>query len=231
MFEPIDFVIEIMTIILIIIALALGYRLLFKYGRIKDKNLLYMGICLILMTSIWWSTTISFLLILVTGSGLSFEIYYFTLIFPLPWALFFWLIVFIDLKNESKKKMVVEIYLIFVVVFNVVFITLLFTIPSLLGTLNERGFSIRYGLVSVVFILIMLSILLITAILFYLATVDSNKRRIRIKGKFIFIGFLLFIIGVLLDTLPFIFDILARIVEAFSVIFLYLGFNLPKRFN
>ncbi|MFX1395311.1 MAG: hypothetical protein ACFFAH_17365, partial [Promethearchaeota archaeon] len=146
----------VITIIAISITITFGFFLISKYPKYKQRALFFMGATLIMLTSVWFTHSLAFILVLITGKGLSpllFFLFSFTLT---PLALILWLMVFTDLVYKKKQKVIISIYIIYGVIFEIIFMILLFKDTSLIGEL-EGPFEAHVS----PFILIHLLILLI----------------------------------------------------------------------
>ena len=77
----------IFSIIFVSISIFVGLRIASKYFKYKQRTLLLVGITWIGLVSIWFSHSLSTLLILTTGNGISDELYMFlgNALLPLTW--------------------------------------------------------------------------------------------------------------------------------------------------
>jgi hypothetical protein len=107
----------------------------------------------------------------------------------------------------------------------------LFTNPSLLAVRVTRFDSETKTIVSL-YVLLSLLISLITQYIFFRRSTASEDKRIKWKGRFIFIGFIMFLIGGILDSVFQLNPItlfLTRILLAISSIVSYIGWIMPDR--
>ena len=140
---------------------------------------------------------------------------------------------FLGDENSTKRRVYINSTVHFFISINkreIYIFYALNTNPDSLGTLNEivdieyKGI-LRYYLVSIIIII------LISGILIARQSIRSEKLEIKLKGKFLLIAFILFVIGAFADavllltviTLPII-----RIILISSSVLFYFGFILPK---
>ncbi|MFX1340049.1 MAG: hypothetical protein ACFFDK_15670, partial [Promethearchaeota archaeon] len=126
----------------------------------------------------------------------------------------------------EKQKIILIIFFIIGIIFEIIFFYFLFTQPNLIGTF-KTPFQVVYGLYIEVFLVIFLLVVLITGILFGKQSLRSDNPEVKLKGKFLIIAFILFTIGAFLDSIVPELFILARIVLDISALLFYFGFMLP----
>ncbi|HEY0088790.1 MAG TPA: hypothetical protein VGB37_08100 [Candidatus Lokiarchaeia archaeon] len=219
----------ILSLILVIISIIIGIKISSKYLIYKQKLLLYVGITWVLIVSIWYSSSISVLLILTTKQRLSDELYMLIGNVPLPIALFIWMIVFIDVVNKKFQKLVLIIFGIYVILFEIFFLYFLFTDKSVLGEIVSPV-DATYSLVITACQLFDALLFFTTGIIFSITSLKSETKEIKLKGKLIMIAYILMLIGVLLElisNLSIILLVLARLVLVFCGFSYYGGFILP----
>jgi len=145
----------------------------------------------------------------------------------MPIFLLIWLKVFTDLAYVEKQKLILIIFLIIGIIFEIIFFYFLFTHPNLIGTF-KTPFQVVYGIYIEIFLVIFLLVVLITGILFGKKSISSENPELKLKGKFLIAAFVLFTIGAFLDSIiPELF-ILARVVLDISALSFYFGFMLPN---
>lgn len=183
-----------------------------------------MGFALIFLSEPWLAASVALIYVLVTGHAISTEL--FLLIgYAFPLSMLCWLLVFTDLKYEEKKKLILSIYLIYYVANSILFFIFLFTDSRLIGVL-DGPINHHMGPYLIVRSLIGLTILLVTSSLFFKESRKSENPEVRFKGKLIFIGIVLFIIGGIAFTITGAAYISLSIFIP-SLIALYGGFALP----
>jgi hypothetical protein len=102
----------------------------------------------------------------------------------------------------------------------------------LVGTISER-FTARQADFVVFFQIFAILTLVITGIHFSISSLRSERKDIRLKGKFLLSAFILFLIGASLDAaiapMDFITLIITRIILISACFCYYFGFLLPER--
>ena len=138
-----------------------------------------------------------------------------------------------DLINKERQKLIIILSGVYGIIFCIIFFLLLITNPNLIGHLKGLT-DVQYGMLVVVYILITMFIMIGMGILFARESQKSEILEIRLKGKLIFIAFILIAIGSGLDTsipLNFVTLPIVRGFEIMSAIVFYIGFFLPNWFK
>jgi len=191
---------------------------------------LFFGIAWIGGFTAWLPSTISFLLVLITGSGLN-EFYYFLIgNISIPLFLVIWLLAFTELKYVQYRKYIVGFYIIIGVIYEIFFIYYLLNDLSAIGEMTGYMDVTYRGVVRYYLIFTVLT-MLTTGILFCLESFKSENPEIRLKGKFLLVSFITWSIGAIMDAaLPLnaVTLLIARSILILSTFSFYLGFNLPK---
>jgi hypothetical protein len=211
------------------ISIILGIKIIFKYFKFKRKEFILFGLVAVLVTEPWWPSTFLFLSILIFSIPIDQRLCFLLGNIFIPLTLLLWLAVFTDLIKYKRKKMVLIIFSIEGILFEVVFLYALFTNPSLIGTI-DRNLDINYGIYISLYHLSVLIITIITVTLFTKVTLKSDNPEVRLQGKLILIAVYSFIIGATLDILSansLILLISARMILILASIILYGGFILP----
>lgn len=231
--EPIEFANGFFSLLCVIISTIIGVIILSKYFKHKEPTLLLVGSFWIGLFSPWWSSAISFILILFTGQGLDAPIYFILGNALSPLIVIIWIIVFTELKFKKSQKIIIGLYIIIEVLFEIVFFYYIFTDPTVIGELSGY-FDVTYkGLVMLHAIFIVLT-LLVTGILFGLELRKSDNHDNRLKGFFIIIAIISWCVGAILDAalpLDIILLTITRLILISSAIEFYFGFFLPKFFR
>ena len=229
--QEICFECGIVSIISLIIITTIGIVAQLRYFKYRNKDLLYIGVSLVFMWSPWWPSSISFVIYLFISDGLPFSLYIFIGNFFLPISAFFWLIFILDVfKIESKKrKLILIIYSIFVVVYEI-FIIYWMINPDQIGSLRNALVP-AYGIELYLFILVIVAIVIITGLLLAVDMLKAKQLELKLKGYFLIAAFLLVIFGILLEifTLGNLWLLISRIVIVIGVILIYIGFFMPER--
>ena len=228
--EPIEIVNGVFCVIFIIISIIVGLTIISKYPKYKNKNLLLVGLVWIGMVSPWIATSSSFLYTFITGKLLTTETYYLIGITFLPITFFIWMIVITNLVYKEQRRIILLIFAIYGIIFEIFFLYFLFNDVSVLGELVSPINS-DYGLILQLYLISIILIALITGILFSRESLKSNNPEIKLKGKFLMMAFISFVVGSILDTITtdnVVFILITRIVLISSSIAFYCGFILPN---
>ncbi len=220
----------VISIISVLITIILGTRLLLKYYKFKDKNLLFVSLAYLLIWSAWWPSSISFVIYIFAGIGLPFVLYIFIGNFFLPIALFLWVIpMFNFLSVKGKKKIIGYILcLAYLVVFEAAVIYYVLN-PDQLGYLRNPlvpmyAFSFYFLMMPLILVFVILGLL------FARESFKSDKPEIRLKGRFLAIAFIIIVVGVILEIfLPGdYFLLISRSIIVIGMVLLFIGFVMPK---
>ena len=227
-----------LSLTIVIISSIIGLKIVSKYFKLKQRQLLLVGLTWILLCEIWWSSAFSFLAALVTGEGFTPEIYFTLGNLFVPIALLMWLTAFTDLLVYKKKqKLILLIAAITGLIYYIIFFYFIFTDVSVIGIMFN-AVDARYELFPLIYLISVLLVFFVTGILFARVSMRSDNPEIKLKGKFFFLAVILFTIGAALDGLkPFLFDnpailnatlIINRIILIISSLAYYSGFLLPR---
>ena len=221
-----------LSILFVSISIILGATIVSRYFQHKQRTLLLVGLTLIGLTSIWYSSSLSVLLILTTGKGISDELYMFLGNGLIPITAILWMIAFTDLlvSNKENQKLILLIFGIYSALFEIYYLYFLFTNPSMLGEVLSPV-DATYGMIVTVYQLSLVIFMVITGTLFGRKSLRSDNPEINLKGKLLIIAFWSFFIGAIFEILShisIIILILGRIILISSAIEFYSGFLLPN---
>jgi hypothetical protein len=212
------------------LSIYLGIRISAKYFKYKQRQLLLVGLTWIFLVCPWYPASISFIMFLITGESLTAIPYFIIGNVFIPIAVVLWIIALTDFIYTSKQKLLVSLFTLYGVVFYVLFFIFISIDPSIIGYL--KGYTdVQYNTFTILYVFTILVIAIITGILFARESLKSEDPEIRLKGKFLFLAFLLFVIGSSLDAiipLNFITLPIIRTIEILSALSFYCGFILPK---
>ncbi|MFX1408703.1 MAG: hypothetical protein ACFFBW_17270 [Promethearchaeota archaeon] len=228
--EALDITNGIVLILFCALSIYLGLRISFKYFKYKQRQLLLVGLVWIFLVCPWYPASISFIMVLIIGESLSAIPYFIIGNVFIPIAVILWMIALTDFIYKTKQKLLVGLFTLYGIVFYVIFFIFIAIDPSVIGYL--KGYTdVQYNTFIIVYVFTILLFAIITGILFAKESLKSEDPEIRLKGKFLFLAFLLFVAGSSLDaviplnflTLP-----LVRSLEILSALSFYCGFILPK---
>jgi hypothetical protein len=218
------------SLIFVIVSLIVGLIIASKYFQVKNRTLLLVGITWIGLTTPWLPSTISFLVYLIMESGLS-PVFYFTIgNIASPVILVIWIIAFTDLKFKKRQTLIVSVYSILGVAYEIYLVYFLIINPSVIGELTGI-FDVTYKGVVLLFALFIVINMLISGVLFGQESLRSKDATIRLKGKFLIVAFISWCVGAIMDAalqLNIITLTIARIILISSAVEFYIGFILPR---
>lgn len=234
--QPIEILSGILSLIFVLISTYIGLRIASRYTKHKQITLILVGISWIGISSLWIAPSISILLALSTGEGLTPFMYFFIANAFIPFYLFIWMMAITEFLYKDKQKMILLISALVGTVIEIIFLYFLFTEIEVIGELTGPV-DTDWGLFMTVYYLLVIVIMVITGTLFGRESLKSDNPETKLKGKFILAAFYIWLAGCLFDTISaisIIILIMARITLIVSSFLFYLGFILPdsvkKRF-
>ncbi|MFW9824328.1 MAG: hypothetical protein ACFFE4_15400 [Candidatus Thorarchaeota archaeon] len=228
--NPVDIINGIFSFIFVIISLVVGLLILLRYFRYKEKIYFLVGATWILISEPWWPSSLSFLISLSNGVGLPPTIYFLIGNVLVPLAIALWLLSFTEFLFTEQRKLILLIFSIIGLIFEVIFFMFLFINPDLIGNLNPPV-DVSYNFFIMIFLLIFILIVVISGFSFARLSLKSKDPEVKLKGKLLVIAYIAFFVGALLDSsirLDGFGVIIVRLILIASAIFWYGGFLLPK---
>ncbi|MBD3341966.1 MAG: hypothetical protein GF353_22895 [Candidatus Lokiarchaeota archaeon] len=225
-----EFVNGLLSLIFVIISIIVGIKIISKYFEYKRKEFLLVGITWIGIVEPWFPSSISFLCGALTGHGLSLELYVLIGNVGIPITFNIWFIAFTDFCCEKKRKLILVLYNIYGLFFEIVLFYLLFTNPRNIGELQGLV-DIEYQNIFGILLITKILLITITGIIFSVPSIRSDLQELRIRGKLLIVAFFSYAIGAYLDAgipLNLLIIILTRILLILSALEWYSGFLLPK---
>ena len=221
------------------ISFLLGFIVLIKYFKTKQVLIFNFFLCIIFTSSPWYPSGLGYLYWIITGEFLSYQIYVLIGTVGIPIAILAWLNVYLSTIKPQKKKLVLILYGIFSIIFELYLFYFLLLAPgapidSLLGIIIDPTNPMDFEYKGFVLIFLGVSILssCITGFNFALKSMKKEEPpEIRWKGKFLLIAFLFFGISAIFDALiemDTILLVVMRIILALAMFLFYLGFMLPR---
>ena len=227
------------ALIAVSISFLLGFIVLMKYFKTKQVLIFNFFLCIIFTASPWYPSGLGYLYWIITGEFLTYQFYVLIGTVGIPIAILAWLNVYLSTINPKKKKLVLILYGIFSIFFELYLFYFLLLAPgapinSLLGIIIDPANPMDIDYKGFVLVFLGLSILTACITGFHFAAKSMKKEEtpeIRLKGKFLLIAFLFFGISAIFDALiemDSLLLIIIRIILALAMFFFYLGFILPK---
>ncbi|MFX0042425.1 MAG: hypothetical protein ACFE8L_05905 [Candidatus Hodarchaeota archaeon] len=227
--EALDIVNGIFSLIFVAISLLVGLIILSKYFQYKEKIYLFVGCTWILISEPWWPSSLSFLIAIVNDVGISSQWYFLIGNIFVPVAIILWLIAFTEFLYKEKRKLILVAFGMYGILFEIIFFILLFLNPELIGELNPPV-DVNYKFFIMVSLISFLLIVVISGFFFANLSLKSDDPEVKLKGRLLFLAYISFAIGALLDSaipLNEITIIITRIILISSAIEWYGGFILP----
>ncbi|MFX1406046.1 MAG: hypothetical protein ACFFC9_03105 [Promethearchaeota archaeon] len=218
------------SLIISIVSIVTGLKIASKYLQHKERVLIFAGITWLLMYEGWWGPSIAFIVLILTNQSIAIELFYIISISLTPIAITLWMVAFTELKYKRFQNIIVGIFLIQALIFEIFSFYYLVVEPSII--VERVGvIDAQYKSFVVIFFIEIAVILSITGILFARESLKIYTPEIRLKGIFLLLGFISFIIGSIFDVfleLNIFTLLLYRGVLVFSSFSFYFGFFLPK---
>jgi hypothetical protein len=190
------------------------------------------GLSWIGVVSPWYSSSGAFVYYLFTQTEISDAIYLFLGLFFIPITITIWIVAVSFLLNLHKKKLLWGIYIILGAIFEFFLLFSIFTDNLGLLMAERPGiFDISYNTIVIIYLFFNMLTFFIAGILFAKESLSSENKELKLKGKFLLLAFLIYLIGAILDgtlQLTAVSLIFTRILLISSAILFYLGFFFPN---
>ncbi|MFX1444986.1 MAG: hypothetical protein ACFFHV_16360, partial [Promethearchaeota archaeon] len=196
----------------------------------KDRNLLLMGIVMILITQPWWPYAITLMLFFAGGESLTLSMYIIIGLSLNIIVLFLGMFVMTNLIWKDKVKLVMALTAIYGALYQTLLFYAMFVEPSRFATL-EGPLDVTYQSWLALCLFFNIMLVFIFAIFFAREARKSKDTEIRLKGTLYFIAILFYTLGSLLDAilpLSLILLVIVRILLALSAFETYMAFAMPK---
>ncbi|MHA1349442.1 MAG: hypothetical protein ACTSPZ_01235 [Promethearchaeota archaeon] len=189
-----------LSLIFVIISFIIGFSIISKYGKIKNRLYILVGLTWISLSTLWLPEASSFLMSLIIQQTLAIEWYFILGNVFVPVALICWIFAYTDMVNKEKQKIAVGLILIFSVVFEVLFFYHFFLDINLIGVISpSRPFSVDLGYFLAILLLISFLILFVTGFKFARKSIKSEDRDVRLKGELLQFAFVAFTIAAVIE--------------------------------
>ena len=219
------------TLAFVAISFILGLTIMLRYFKYKNRQFLLVGATWIFIVSPYWPDAINFIMILTTGTLITTDLYLIIASIFIPPLHITWIIAMTDIMYKKRQRLIVSIFTLEAILFEILLIVFYVVNISILGT-QLAPFVVRYGDIYLFYLLISIILFLITGLFFVRESLKSNNKEVQLKGKIILIAFIVFTIGTLMDV---IIDVpteltiaMARILLILASFLLYVGFTLPN---
>ena len=208
---------------------------------IKSKERILFLFCMIIffLFSIWYVPSIAYLYWLITKNPIDYEWFILGYNAFYPFFVFSWLYIYTSVIFVEKKKIILGVYMFFIILLEIYLFYFLFFAPKapiqeLLGKVEELKTSNTSGLL--LFGMFSTSVCCITSIHYTIYLIkNANTKEKLSRGRLLLAGFILLNISMVLEALIppsyIIIIIVARIVLMISTFLLIMGFSPPKWFK
>ena len=215
----------VLALVFVSISTIVGILLILKYFKSKDKTLLYVGLTWIIIVEAWMPSAVNLIYMLMVPDGLSYQVRALIGNLFLPFGLILWTLVFTELVFTKYKKLLLIIFTIFSIVFEIILFYAIITDISLIIIIPSHDLNMNYTILWVVFQLIFSVVTLVSGLAFSWKSIKHDNPEIKLRGKILFIAFASFLIGALLGIVDL--PIPGNIVMITSSIEFYIGYILP----
>jgi len=220
-----------LALIWVIIAIIIGLRIIWKANSLKRNELITVGFSWILISSAWWGVALQFITYGFFNYRLTAFQYLFVANIFIPFAICCWIYAFCQILNPKLKKSLFLIYVAICIIWEIYLIVGLSINTEIIATI-EGTFDSKHSTTTLIFVIFAILSFLITGVIFSIKSMKVDDPEIKWKGRFLFLAWILFTIGALLDaalsptplTL-----IIVRLILITSSISFYLGFFLPEK--
>ena len=229
-----DFIVisAVFALFFVSISIIVGLLLILKYFKSKDKTLLYVGVTWIIIVEAWMPSAVNLIYMLITKISLSYEIRAIIGNVFIPFGLILWTLVFSELVFKNYRKLLLIIFSILCIVFEVILFYAILTDISLIIVIPSHDLNMNYKPLWMIFQVIFSIITLVSGLAFSWKSIKHDNPEIKLRGKILFVAFVSFLIGAILGIVDF--PVPGNIVMITSSIEFYIGYILPdwvkKRF-
>ncbi|MFO7796747.1 MAG: hypothetical protein ACQERB_13770 [Promethearchaeati archaeon] len=229
--NTLEFLNGFLSLIYVGISLLIGLTLIYSYFKRNEKILIYIGFSLIGIVTPWYPSSISFIVALFNyGKGIPEVLYYIIGNAFGPLFLFVWLVVFTNYYYQKYKKYILGASIIYGIVFEIIFFTLLILDPSNIAY-YEPPVNVEFTGIYLILAVSVIMIFFITGILFSYGAITCHRQEDKIKGFFVFTAFISYTLGAFLDAAvqqDYLNLIITRTILISGAIEWYFGFIMPN---
>ncbi len=219
------------SFIFVLISIIIGLKILTKYFEYKKLQYILVGLVWIGLATPWFPDSINFIMVILFQNTISDALNFIIGNSMLPLTALFWLKVFTDLTYKEKQKVILSLFIIYGIIFEILLFTFLFIKPSIIGSFPVSPFQIVYHPVFEILLIVYIITFMLTGVLFARESLRLESLEMKLKGKFLIIAFISFTIGAFLDSLILrgaFTVILTRLILISASIEFYFGFILQN---
>ena len=134
----------VLALVFVSISTIVGILLILKYFKSKDKTLLYVGLTWIIIVEAWMPSAVNLIYMLMVPDGLSYQVRALIGNLFLPFGLILWTLVFTELVFTKYKKLLLIIFTIFSIVFEIILFYAIITDISLIIIIPSHDLNMNY---------------------------------------------------------------------------------------
>lgn len=230
------------SLVFIIITLIVGARIIRRYFSTNSSVFLIIGVAWIGLSFPWLPEAFKFFFILFQvplQEDFLILLYLGVNIMAAPIVLILWIYgtnKILSIKDKFKTALLMGT-VVLTVIFEILIIALLPLNKDLIvARYVPEQYSIVWSDLIVVFQVILVVIVFLSGLMFARESLSSDNAEVKLKGKFIFIAFISFVFGAVLevfftvaDPIGLIFKIISRVILMSSSIEFFIGFIFPER--
>ncbi|MFX1356497.1 MAG: hypothetical protein ACFFA8_04360 [Promethearchaeota archaeon] len=227
------------ALINVFIGFFFGTIVLIRSIKTRQRLIFNFFLCIVFTLSPWYPSGFGYLYWSITNNLLPYQVYILLGNLFIPIAILAWINVYMTTYKPERKKIVLLLYGIFSIGFEIYIFSFLFFAPgapieTILGVFTDIHNPIDIDYKG--FVLIYLGVSIITACMtgihFAIKSIKEKvDKSIVWKGRFLFVAFLCFGVAAIFDAIiemtPLLLLVI-RIILATNTFLFYLGFILPK---
>jgi len=224
-----NFISGLNALLISIVGLVIGILILLKYRKYKSKLFLFWGFAWCGFYQPWWGTATSFIYALITGYTIPDQLYMFLSTFFIPFFMIVWLYGLTEMILKDKRKLLIIIYSIIMVSYDIFLIVGLIFNPKLIGSSIE--FNTDYEIIPTVYLLFINFSIVISGFLFARDSRKSSNKETRMKSIFLIFAFFTYLTGSIGDVIVSSNIILQALIRTYIMIgsiSFYIGMFMPK---
>ncbi|TXT65966.1 MAG: conserved membrane protein of unknown function [Promethearchaeota archaeon] len=218
------------SLVFVIMSLIIGIKIILKYFEYKQKVHIAVGLAWIFLSSSWWHAAFNFISLWFFNAPINNYVAIFMVNGFISPAVLCWMYSVTTLLYERLKREIMIPSLIIFGLYEIIFLILLFVNPNLVGIVRPT-YIVDRTLFTLTFTILAIIIALIMGFLLSFEALGSSDVKIKWKGRFLLIAFILFTLGAILDSFSwteFSIIFLIRTLLIISVVSYYFGFFLPE---
>jgi len=227
---PLETLQGILTLIFVVVSLILGLSIMSKYTKQKNKLFLLVGTTWICLVSPYWPDAISIITILLFNFQLEESLYFFLAMAFIPLVHITWIWALTNLIFKKKGKYLLIFFSVETLIYELLFLYLLFTDVSLIGT-RVAPFDVDWSYFVILYLMFSIIAFTITGLLFAQESLRAKDKEVKLKGYFLLIAFISFAVGTFFEAIavmnPAILVII-RIIVLSAAFEFYIGFTMPN---